>query len=728
MSINYEMNLNNIIHGGFILFFIAGSVSSYIFSLYIENVFESTEIDLYKQGSGYVSNIILNFNETTTSKPQIVDALKLFEINGKDGVNYFNTLSKSRTFSENRFFFLQRVEVSNLNQTKQQLTDIYNHYVEIGPLENLTKEAWVVTYTVPESFDIIGNIVNSETRQSQAIEEVLVSKSVSYSDNINLDEENGRITFFYLENEIMFSVFSVYEEYFNSFLHDFFIIFDSVKIEIYIENELIYDIFPNRKLGPDPLIFRRQGVEIRFSKLNLKNHGTVFLIVFFSGMLFFFIIDVTMFVFNFYRFHEIKISKFKSKFIAEMSHEIRTPMNGIMGMADLLSDIKLDVTSKYYVNTIKTCGETLLCIINDILDMSKMEANLLDFNLGIINVSELFISTSKSIWTTFKTHERKERRLETKLIIKEDTFSFLTGDSDRIKQLITNLFTNSIKFTKNGTITITVSSEKHIGNKIRLNIEVNDTGEGMEKKDIVQAFKPFQQIQKGKVRSGTGLGLSICHRLCKIMNGSIKCKSQIGVGTTVSLFVILEKVNDSILPFSETIFKDISISSFDSDSDSKIVDGSYYSSFEYFNNLSENYIGPICPSILIVDDIKTNRRIILKMLEPMGIDCNFAEDGEKAVELSLLNKFSIIFMDMIMPNMDGLEATRIIRKEGLNKSTPIVFVTANAQSVALKACIESGGTAFITKPFSKNTIVKTVVEYSTKEEIEYIRRFILSGV
>ena len=518
----------------------------------------------------------------------------------------------------------------------------------------------------------------------------------------------------------MFSTFSIYNSFFDLFLKDFFIIFPSVNIEIYIENELVYDTSPIRKLGKESLIFEGNGMEMRFSELNIKYHGKVFFITFFTAVLLFFIVDATMFILNFFRHKEIRISQFKSKFIANMSHEIRTPMNGIMGMSELLSEIRLDVTPKYYVDTIRSCGESLLNIINDILDMSKLESNLLEINEDVFDVSDLFRSIVKDTWTNFRINERKHKKVKTILIIEQGTSLRVKGDPERVKQILTNLFTNSIKFTKNGSIIITVSSN-NVGDKIKLNIEVKDTGIGMKENEISQAFKPFEQF--GKTRGpGTGLGLCVCKKISIIMGGSIKCTSKIGVGTTMSLFVFLGKVDDSILNFSRTDYNSINSLDSDSDSDSYSKSNVYYSSFEYFNNLPP-VPESIRPLALIVDDVRINRRIISKMLEPMGIDCKFAEDGEKAVQHCLSCKFSIIFMDMIMPIMDGLESTLTIRKQGLNQSTPIIFVTANAQSAAMKSCMDSGGDAFITKPFSKNDIVKKCAEHMTKEETEYVRRF-----
>lgn len=367
----------------------------------------------------------------------------------------------------------------------------------------------------------------------------------------------------------------------------------------------------------------------------------------------------------------------KSQFLANMSHEIRTPMNGVVGFVSLLEKTNLDSTQKDYVEIIKTSSDTLITVINDILDISKIEAG----RMEIENVPFDLSAEIKSAIVLFSA-KAKEKGLKLNFIMSSDVPKFVEGDPTKLRQVISNLISNAIKFTHNGEVLINVLLTKETIDNSEITIEVKDTGIGMNKEEISKLFKPFSQADASLTREygGTGLGLAICKRLVEAMGGSIGVVSEKGKG---SIFIIkLVFINSNVILVDDKDTKEE-------------VDN--FSSLKYVSTevkINSN------SKILLVEDNEINRRFLINSLKLIGLTCDIAVNGLEALKAYEKKDYNIIFMDCQMPEMDGYEAARQIRKlEANKKHVPIIAMTAHSMKGDENKCLEAGMDDYLSKPF-----------------------------
>lgn len=367
--------------------------------------------------------------------------------------------------------------------------------------------------------------------------------------------------------------------------------------------------------------------------------------------------------------------KAKQQFLSNMSHEIRTPMNAIIGFTKVVLKTELTDKQKEYLTAIKLSGDTLIVLINDILDLAKVDA-------GKMTFEQIPFKLSASVAAMVHLFETKIQEKNLALVMDYDAKipEVLVGDSVRLHQVILNLVSNAVKFTSEGTITVGVRMLVQDKEKVILEFAVTDTGIGIEEAKLSTVFDDFQQATSGTSRlyGGTGLGLAIVKNLVEPQGGTISVKSQVGVGSTFSF----------ILSFGKTTEK--------AGAESGLI--------------VERETGFTDVKILVVEDIALNQLLMKTLLEDFGFEMEVAGNGKIALEKLRTTRYDIVLMDLQMPVMNGFEATEYIRNE-LHLTVPIIALTADVTTVDVEKCKAVGMNDYISKPIDDKLLYSKIIKY-----------------
>lgn len=381
----------------------------------------------------------------------------------------------------------------------------------------------------------------------------------------------------------------------------------------------------------------------------------------------------------------------KSDFLANMSHEIRTPMNAIAGFAELC----LKEKNYCYAADIKIAAKNLVSIVNDILDISKIEAGKLELVPSVYDAGEMLNDVVSIIYVQLD----KKKNLDFKIDIDRRIPRKMYGDEVRLKQILINLLGNAVKFTNDGSISFSVKELSRMGDSVSLMFKVSDTGIGIKKEDMPKLFENFRQVDTRRNRriEGSGLGLSISKTLAEKMDGSITVESEYGKGSVFTV-VLTQKISDPS-PIAKLAAKTAAAS----------------------EEKSRTLRAPNA-HVLVVDDNKVNLNVTARLLTSYGIKADLADSGAAAIDMINSAYYDLVFMDHMMPDLDGVDTTKLIRSRGDAYSTelPIVALTANAVSGAKEMFLESGFNDFISKPIQIPILEKILEKWLPEQMITYV--------
>lgn len=389
-------------------------------------------------------------------------------------------------------------------------------------------------------------------------------------------------------------------------------------------------------------------------------------------------------------------NKAKSNFISNVSHELRTPVNAVLGMNEMILRECKDINILQYSSNIKVAGNNLLHIINDILDFTKVEAGKVEIVNGDYDLTEMLFELYDMIAI-----RAKDKGLNFIVCVHPHCRRHMHGDSQKLKQIITNLLTNAVKYTNYGYVEISVSTTMLEGSKALLTVAVKDSGIGIKQEDLGHLFNSFERLEEERNRNieGTGLGLALTSKLVTLLGGNIEVQSEYGVGSQFSISV------------AQTILDNERVGDFNYQNSHRIVDiDSYHEAFTAPN-----------AKMLVVDDNEQNLFVVESLLKNTKIQISTATSGKECLNRVRIERFDLILLDHMMPHMDGIQTIDKIHEEGLCEGVPIIAYTANALDTAIQLYKEHGFADYLLKPAHGKTLEILVQKYLKPKLVEQVR-------
>jgi signal transduction histidine kinase/BarA-like signal transduction histidine kinase len=372
----------------------------------------------------------------------------------------------------------------------------------------------------------------------------------------------------------------------------------------------------------------------------------------------------------------------KSEFLANMSHELRTPMNGLLGMLDLVLDGPIGGEDRENVEVAQRCAYSLLGLLNDILDLSKIESGRMQLERVPCNVKDVIEECLRP-----QSAKAQQKGVALRYVCTSNVV--VTGDPLRLRQIVNNLVSNGIKFTDVGAVRVTQSNSQPIDGKTILTIEVSDTGAGIPEDKLALIFEKFTQADSSISRKygGTGLGLAITRRLIELQGGSIRVESEVGKGSRFTVQIPFDVLHEEAV--APAPVARAAAAAVPSDGQARL---------------------------LLVEDNAVNQRVVLAMLRKKGYVLEVANNGQEALDMLARSSFDVVLMDVQMPVLDGLETTRAIRADARWRHLPVIAMTAHAMNGDKERCLGAGMDAYLTKPLKGPLLIET------------IEKFLLTGV
>lgn len=385
----------------------------------------------------------------------------------------------------------------------------------------------------------------------------------------------------------------------------------------------------------------------------------------------------------------------KTVFLSSMSHEIRTPINAVLGLDEMIIRESSEDVIKDYAMDVRSSGKALLALVNDVLDFSKIESGKLDLMIVTYDVSSMINDLVNMI-----ANRASEKNLKFKVEVSKEIPHLLAGDEVRIKQIVINLLTNAVKYTDRGEVKLCVDYEKLNETQIKLKFLVRDTGKGIKKEDQDKLFVPFERLEKERNRNieGTGLGLSIIESLLSLMDSKLEVESVYGLGSDFS-FGIVQHVEDWA-PVGD-------------------YEENYRQVKEREKKYHEKFTAPKA-KLLVVDDTPINLKVFRGLLKQTGIQIDVAHSGMECVERASEKKYDVIFVDHMMPDLDGLQTLERLKRDRLspNLNTPIIALSANAISGSREYYMQQGFSEYLMKPIDPPKLETMLLKFLPEDLVE----------